>query len=174
MCFSFYGARQESRLRSFFVDLRGFTLVELLVAISVLAMVAVLGWRGLDGIVRARSAITNDIEQTRGLQLAFAQLESDCAHIASSSLIANRVSLLADQGRLLMVRTVFAYDQPTRVQIVSYHLRGGLLTRQESVPTRDLKVLDLQWQSTVSDEAQHRAGRVANGRRCHGCVHLGK
>jgi general secretion pathway protein J len=31
----------------------GFTLVELLVAISILAIVAVLGWRGLDGIIRA-------------------------------------------------------------------------------------------------------------------------
>ena len=29
---------------------RGLTLVELLVAISVLAFVAILGWRGLDGL----------------------------------------------------------------------------------------------------------------------------
>jgi general secretion pathway protein J len=35
---------------------RGFTLIELLVAITILAIVAVLGWRGLDGIVRARVA----------------------------------------------------------------------------------------------------------------------
>ena len=32
----------------------GFTLIELLVAIGILAMVAVLGWRGLDSIVRSR------------------------------------------------------------------------------------------------------------------------
>ena len=32
----------------------GFTLVELVIAIAILALVAVLGWRGLDGIVRAR------------------------------------------------------------------------------------------------------------------------
>jgi len=38
-------ARQMRRRRA------GFTLIELLVAISVLAVVAVLGWRGLDGIV---------------------------------------------------------------------------------------------------------------------------
>ena len=44
---------------------RGFTLIELLVAISVLAIVAVLGWRGLDGIVRARVALTGNLEQTR-------------------------------------------------------------------------------------------------------------
>ncbi len=36
----------------------GFTLVELLVAISILAILAVLGWRGLDSIVRARIGLT--------------------------------------------------------------------------------------------------------------------
>ena len=50
---------------------RGFTLVELLVAISILAIVAVLGWRGLDGIVRARVALTAQMEQTRGMQLVY-------------------------------------------------------------------------------------------------------
>ncbi len=127
----------------------GFTLVELLVAISVLAMVAVLGWRGLDSIIRARTAITSDIEETRGMQLTFAQLESDCAHIASASLVANRPTLLASQGRLLLVRTVFADDQPTRVQAVAYRLDNGQLTRQESLPTRDLKVLDATWRSAM-------------------------
>src|SRR5665811_345320 len=64
---------------------KGLTLVELLVAISVLGFVAVLGWRGLDSIVRARIALTSDLEQTRGMQLAFAQLQSDCAHLVSPS-----------------------------------------------------------------------------------------
>jgi general secretion pathway protein J len=59
---------------------RGFTLIELLVAISILAIVAVLGWRGLDGIVRARIALTEQMEVTRGMQLAFAQMQSDCEH----------------------------------------------------------------------------------------------
>ena len=39
---------------------RGFTLIELLVAISILAIVAVLGWRGLDAIVRARVSLNED------------------------------------------------------------------------------------------------------------------
>lgn len=138
------------------VNRAGFTLIELLVAISILAIVAVLGWRGLDGIVRARVALTNDTEQTRGMQLAFAQLESDCAHIAGPSIIFDRAPLSADPGSLLLVRTVFAYDQPTRVQVVAYRLSDGLLTRQESAPTRDLKVLDNAWQAalTGADKAQ--------------------
>ncbi len=66
---------------------RGFTLVELLVAIGILAIVAVLGWRGLDSIVRARIALSAEIESTRGMQLAFAQMQS---HAAEPSLSAHR------------------------------------------------------------------------------------
>lgn len=132
----------------------GFTLIELLVAISVLATVAVLGWRGLDAIIRARVAITEDTEQTRGMQLTFAQLESDCAHIAPSSLVANRTTLLANDNILLLVRTVFSNDEPTRVQTVAYRLTNGQLTRQESLPTRELKVLDASWRNAMGEPAQ--------------------
>ena len=33
---------------------RGFTLVEVLIAMSIMAIVAVMSWQGVDGIVRAR------------------------------------------------------------------------------------------------------------------------
>jgi general secretion pathway protein J len=129
----------------------GFTLIELLVAISVLAIVAVLGWRGLDSIVRGRTALNAELEQTRGMQLTFAQLESDCAHIASVSTLAGRSPLQAAQGRLTLIRTVFADFQPSRLQVISYRLRNGQLIRRESAETRDLGQLDALWQAAVSD-----------------------
>lgn len=129
----------------------GFTLIELLVAISVLAIVAVLGWRGLDGIVRARVALTADMERTRGMQLAFAQLQSDCAHLASRSGIADRAQLLVEQDGLVLVRNVFADDQPSRVQVIAYRLKDGRLTRRESAATRELTELDAFWQAAVND-----------------------
>jgi general secretion pathway protein J len=130
---------------------RGFTLVELLIAISVLAMVAVLGWRGLDSIVRARVALNADLEQTRGLQLAFAQMQSDAAHIASVNSIGGRPVVDAQVDRLTLVRTVFADNQPSRVQVVAYRVRGGVLTRRESVATRDLRDLDVSWSAAMGD-----------------------
>lgn len=129
----------------------GLTLVELLVAISVLGFVAVLGWRGLDSIVRARVALTSDLEQTRGMQLAFAQLQSDCAHLAGLSVLPNRVPLAVGQGRLTLVRTVFADNQPSRLQVISYRVNDGVLTRRESAATRDLRELDTLWQAAVND-----------------------
>lgn len=131
---------------------RGFTLVELLVAISVLAIVAVLGWRGLDSIVRARVALTSDLEQTRGLQLAFAQMQRDCAQIVDMDMVPDRMPIVVEPDRIVLMRKVFAENQPSRVQLVSYHLKNGVLARRESLPTRDLNALDGLWLAVTDDK----------------------
>jgi general secretion pathway protein J len=128
----------------------GFTLIELLVAIGILAIVAVLGWRGLDGIVRARIALTQQMEQTRGMQLAFAQMQSDAEHLADARLLHQRQNLQVDNGQLTLVRTVFAENEATRVQVVAYRVRDGVLTRRESNATRDLIALDALWQAALN------------------------
>jgi general secretion pathway protein J len=132
---------------------RGFTLVELLVAISILAIVAVLGWRGLDGIVRARVSLTQQMEVTRGMQLAFAQMQSDCEHIPiDGALLGNvRPYLLFDQDRLTLVRLVMVENEPTRLQVVAYRVRDGVLLRRESSATRNMTELDVMWKSATSD-----------------------
>ena len=130
---------------------RGFTLIELLVAISVLAVVAVLGWRGLDGIVRARIALGAQMEQTRGMQLTFAQMQSDCDHLAGAPLLHQRINLAAESDRLTLVRTVFLENEPARLQVVAYRVKDGVLTRRESAATRDLVQLDTLWQAAISD-----------------------
>jgi general secretion pathway protein J len=130
---------------------RGFTLIELLIAISILAIIAVLGWRGLDAIVRSRVALTQQLEETRGMQLTFAQMQSDCANVAPLTVIGSRPQLLADGERLRLVRMVYADDQPSRLQVVVYRLNNGVLSRRESQPTRDLKQLDNLWSTTAED-----------------------
>lgn len=142
---------------------KGLTLVELLVAISILAFVAVLGWRGLDGIIRARVALTADLEQTRGMQLTFAQLQSDCLHLANASVLPDRPPLIAKPALLNMVRTVFYDGQPSRLQVVSYQVKDGVLTRRESAATRDLKVLDAIWQAALNNTDTSQAVVLQSG-----------
>jgi general secretion pathway protein J len=134
------------------VKARGFTLVELLVAISILAMVAVLGWRGLDGIVRARVSLTEQMEVTRGMQLAFAQMQSDCEHIpVDGAVLGSRPYLLFDDDRLTLVRLSMVENEPTRLQVVSYRVREGVLLRRESNATRNMTELDVMWKAATSD-----------------------
>jgi general secretion pathway protein J len=124
---------------------RGFTLIELLVAISILAIVAVLGWRGLDSIVRARVALTAQIEATRGMQLAFAQMQSDVEHMADAVLLQGRPFLQAEANRMTMVRAAYRENEAALLQVVSYRVVDGVLLRRESAGTRDLVQLDALW-----------------------------
>ena len=119
----------------------GLTLIELLVAIGVLAFVAVLGWRGLDSITRARIALNADLEQTRGLQLAFAQLQSDCANAVDAATLDGSSPLIVDAARVTIARRIQPEAQAGALQLVTWRLRDGVLTRDESPPTRDLTQL---------------------------------
>jgi general secretion pathway protein J len=125
---------------------QGLTLVELLVAISVLGFVAVLGWRGLDSITRARVSLNADLEQTRGLQLSFAQLQSDCANAVETSTLDGRSPLVVDTTRVTIARRIQQEAQAGALQLVTWRLRDGVLTREESPPTRDLTQLAQYWQ----------------------------
>jgi general secretion pathway protein J len=141
---------------------RGLTLIELLIAITVLAVVAVLGWRGLDSIVRSRIALTAEMERTRGVQLAFAQMERDCANIVSADTSYGHPPLAVEQQRLILIRRMATENQPVRLQVVSYRVKDGVLYRRASRPTRDLAELDAAWlenpQNISRDEVALEAG----------------
>jgi len=117
---------------------QGLTLVELLVAMTMMAFVAVLGWRGLDSITRARVSLNEELAQTRGLQLAFAQMQTDCMNVVNSAGIDGRQPLEINQARITLVRRAQPEAQPGALQLVTYRLLDGSLTREESSPTRDL------------------------------------
>ena len=145
------GSKRIKSIKPLSAKASGFTLVELLIAIFVLAIVAVLGWRGLDTIVRTRVALNEDLAQTRGLQLAFAQMQTDAAKIASDTQLPGRSPIEIGNDRLMLVRTTGGDGQPTRLQVITYLVREGILSRKESLPTRDLNELQQIWSAALND-----------------------
>ena len=55
----------------------GFTLVELLVAIVIMALLALLSWRGLDGMTRVQTATQTNTDGVLALQAGLAQWQTD-------------------------------------------------------------------------------------------------
>jgi general secretion pathway protein J len=65
----------------------GFTLVEVLVAIVLMAIMSLMAWQGVDGIVRARDVNQSHLEQTLRLETVIAQWEQDLASIQESAAV---------------------------------------------------------------------------------------
>lgn len=55
----------------------GFTLLELLVAVTLMSVLALLSWRSLDALIGARERISRSGDDLRALVVAFAQIEED-------------------------------------------------------------------------------------------------
>jgi general secretion pathway protein J len=129
------------------------SLLELLVAMLLLSLMTVMGWRALDGVLASRVALTAQLEAMRGHQLAFAQLEADCAQLTRSAAFDGQSTLSAAQGRLVLLRGVSGEGGADRMQVVVYHVDGAQLTRSTSAATRDLVQLQATWKAAVSGVA---------------------
>lgn len=57
----------------------GFTLVELLVAITLMAIVSLMSWRGLEGIATLRDGLERNADRTESLLRMLGQIERDLA-----------------------------------------------------------------------------------------------
>ena len=56
---------------------KGFTLVELLIALALLALMSLLSWRGLESVLRSRDAATQIQDRNLGITSAINQLAAD-------------------------------------------------------------------------------------------------
>jgi len=65
--------------------------------------------------------------------------------------------------RMALVRIVYADFEPARLQVVSYRIENGTLTRRESLATRDLAQIDLFWKAALSDNDPNPAVRLQTG-----------
>ena len=79
----------------------GFTLVELLVALGVMALMAILGWRGLDGLSRAQAAAQTRSDEVLTVQAALGQWNADLA--AMLQLDQTQTQALDWDGRVLRI-----------------------------------------------------------------------
>ena len=97
-------------------DATGFTLVEVLVALLVMAIMAGMAWQGVDGIVRSRDSSQARLERTLRLNTVIAQWDQDLASIQSTSVVRDALSCDGASVRLTRKTT-------DGVQIVVWSLR---------------------------------------------------
>lgn len=125
---------------------RGFTLIELLVAISLMALMTVLSWRGLDGVSRAQVRLQEQSDDVLALQATLAQWGSDLEAMAEQP---DTPSLDWD-GRVLRVVRRSTGVPGEGLQVVAWSRRSvagqGQWLRWQSPPLLTRRELLLAWQ----------------------------
>lgn len=114
----------------------GLTLLELLIAISLMAVLAVLGWRGLDTVLGSRERIVETSDGLRALSAGFAQIEEDLRRAWPVRLLNLALPSIgfvqpSPEGppALQMLRELPPGSGVPQVQRVVYRLRDGVLER---------------------------------------------
>jgi len=130
---------------------RGFTLVEVLVALMLMAVLAGMAWQGLDGISRARIASQERVDETLGLNTVLAQWEQDLQSVYDTR---GAVPALGfDGARLRLVRR-----QPEGLQVVVWSLRERALWRWAGPVVAQPVALQESWllsQQLLGNEPNH-------------------
>lgn len=115
----------------------GFTLVEVLVALFVMALMSALAWQGLDGVLRARDVGRESVDRSMLLATVVAQWETDLQSLHGDA----GVPTLAFDGRALrLVRKAEG-----GVQLVAWTLQGGQWRRWSSGPLARMGPLQQAW-----------------------------
>jgi general secretion pathway protein J len=123
----------------------GFTLVELLVAISLMAVMAVMSWRGIDAMSRAQTLTQQRGDEVLALQMGLAQWSADLDALEP---VADLPGLDWD-GRVLRLTRRGAADADGAVRVVAWTRRlvdgRSLWLRWESAPVRQHEALQTAW-----------------------------
>jgi general secretion pathway protein J len=140
----------------------GFTLIELLVAIALMALMAAMSWRGLDGMTRAQTQMHQHADEVLTLQAGLAQWGADLDALAQQPNTPN----LDWDGRALRLLRASSASPNEGLRVVAWTRRqvagAGQWLRWQSPPLRTRSELQTAWQKAAlwaqnpSDEDRKR------------------
>lgn len=115
--------------------------------LSIMAVIAAMAWRGVEGISRSRAASQEAGERTLRLNTAIAQWEHDLLQLEDTGLVP---PLAFDGATLRLTRR-----HERGAQVVAWTLRGGAWWRWPAPPSARTAELRQQWlrsQQLIGDE----------------------
>ncbi|MCK1792940.1 type II secretion system protein GspJ [Pseudomonas violetae] len=148
---------------------KGFTLLELVIAMAIFAMLGLASWKLFDGVLRMQQGTAAHERELRSLQRAMAVIERDVMHVTEQP-----VSLKKNVLQLQRSNWRNPLDQPrSGRQVLTYRLDNGVLWRDsqadgaQSVQRQRLlgDVRQLRWRVFDSHSGWSREWASAPGKK---------
>ncbi|MBY4599009.1 prepilin-type N-terminal cleavage/methylation domain-containing protein [bacterium BD-1] len=158
----------------------GFTLIEVLVALSIMALMALMTWRGIDGMARAQEATRQYTDDVLALQAGLGQWRADLDAMmvwqqavnttnpsSNSSPVPQEVNRsLTWDGNTLRITRLTAEDAAAGVRVVAWTRRAstGQWLRWQSPPLQTTQAWEAAWNAAARwGEASSLEGAPAGG-----------
>jgi general secretion pathway protein J len=125
----------------------GFTLIELLVALSVMALLALLSWRSIDGMAKTQAQVSIRSDEALVLQASVAQFKFDLDAITQTP----GINSLDWDGRVMRM-TRLASVPSEGLQVVAWTRRfddGGQWLRWQSPASRNFSDWRQSWEQAA-------------------------
>ena len=137
----YWGATEMRRIA-------GFTLIEVLVALGLMALLGLMSWRGLDTLLRTREATQSRTDEVALVQVSLGQWRSDLnAQMAIPGMLGDN-SLMWNGSVLRILRrstTPVADGGDAGMQVVAWTLREGFWRRWQSPSILNRAELEQAW-----------------------------
>ena len=157
--------RARSGRRVLSVRGRGFTLIEVLVALSVMALLAILSWRGIDGMARTQELTRARSDDLLALQAGLSQWKVDLERLAPQGPDTPAIDW---DGRAIRMTRIAGSGPEASLRVVAWTRRaddGGRWLRWQSPPLRTRGQWQEAWQRAAlwaqQGGAEERKSEVA-------------
>lgn len=152
--------KNHSNLRSKY---KGFTLIELMVATAVMAILALLSWRGLDNMTQVQSQTQRQTDGVMTLQSGLSQWQADL-DAAWENPQTPSINALDFDGQVLKMIRRFSENDNDNLRVVAWAMRGiegkqyWLRWQSDRLQTREdllsAWLLASQWAKTPTEDSK--------------------
>ena len=127
----------------------GFTLVEVMIAMIIMAIIGLLSWRGLDGTLRAKEAIEQRITEHQTLQKFISLWQNDCKNIPAG-IDSPLPGFIKTNQNFWLIKHISTYNSQGW-QIVLYRVDNTALKRLQTDTYASKNDLDEIWQKVLKN-----------------------